>query len=68
MFNLFLIFQEKHLSFLKHVNEEVSSNNKGEVAAMMAEVPKIYYVVSNYASHSLHANEKFSAIEKMCSK
>ena len=25
-------------------------------------------MVSNYASHSLHANEQFSAIEKMCSQ
>ena len=31
---------------------------------MMAEVPKLSYTVSHYASHLLCENVKFSAIEK----
>ena len=32
---------------------------------MMSAVPKLSYVVSHYASHCLHANVQFSAIEKI---
>ena len=65
MFNLFLIFQEKILPFLKNFNEEVSLNNKDEVATTMAAVPKLSYAFSYYASHCLRANVHFSAIEKI---
>ena len=49
---------------MKNVNVEVSSNNKDEVAIMIAVVPKISYVISHYSSHRLRANVQFSAIEK----
>ena len=64
MFNLFFIFQEKSFAFPEKFNEEVSSNNKDEVATMMAAVPKISYAVSHYSSHCLLANVQFSSIEK----
>ena len=52
------------MPFLESVNEEVSSNNRDEVATMMDAVPKRSYVVSHYASHLLRANVQFYAIEK----
>ena len=65
LFNLFLIFQEKLFGFNENVNEEVSSNNKDEVATMMAAAPKLSYAVSHYASHRLRSDVQFSAIEKI---
>ena len=65
MFNLFLLFQEKFLPFLKNINEEVSSNKNDKVATMMAEVTNLSYAVSHYASHRLRENVQFSAIEKI---
>ena len=53
------------MPFLKNTNEEVSSNNRYEVATVMDAVPKLSYVVSHYGSHCLHANVQFSAIEKI---
>ena len=53
------------MHFLKNVNEEVSSNNKDEVATTMATVPKLSYAVSHYASHSLRAIVQYFAIEKI---
>ena len=64
MFNLFLIFQEIFLPFLKNVNEEVSPYNKDEVATMMAAMPNLLYAVSHYASHCQRTKVQFSAIEK----
>ena len=64
MFNLFLNFQEKVFPLLKNVNE-ITSNNKDEVATMMAAVPELSYAVSHYASHSWRANVQFSDIEKI---
>ena len=64
MFNLFLIFKSKVLPLLKNVNDEVSSNNKDEVATMMAAVPNLLDTITNYASHRLRSNVQFSAIEK----
>ena len=64
MSNLFLIFQEKSFAFPENFNEEVSSNNKDEVATMMAAVPKLSYTFLHYASHRLRTNIQFSAIEK----
>ena len=48
--------------FLNNVNYEVSSNEKDEVASMMAAVPKLSNAVTHYASHHLRANVQFSAI------
>ena len=65
MFNLFLIFERKVLPFLKNINDEVSSDNKDEVANMMAAVPKLSYAVSHYSSRRLRVNVQFLAIEKL---
>ena len=64
----FSFSERKVLPFLKIFNEEVCSNNKDEVATMMASVPKLSYAVSHYAPHCLFANVQFSAIEKLCSQ
>ena len=54
----------KFSPFLKNINEEVSSNNRGEVANILSGIPKLSYVISNYTSHLPHANVQCSAIDK----
>ena len=61
----FSFFKRKVLPFLKNINEEVSSYNKDEFLIMMAAVTNLSYEVSQYASHRLHANVQFSAIENI---
>ena len=52
------------MPFLKKFNDELSSNNKDDIAIIMSEGTKLSYVVSHYALHRLRANVNFSAIEK----
>ena len=44
------------MPFLKNVNDELYSNDKDEVASMMAAVQKVSNAVSHYASPHLRAN------------
>ena len=60
----FSFFKRNVLPLLKTANKELYKNNKYEVASMMAAVPNLSNVVTHYYSHRLHANMKFSAIEK----
>ena len=53
------------MPFLKNTNEEVSSNNRYEVATVMDAVPKLSYAISHYASNCLCINVQFYDIEKI---
>ena len=64
MFKFFSFFKIKVFPFLENVNEEVSSNNKHNVATNMEAVPKLSNVVTHCASNFLRANVQFFAIEK----
>ena len=61
----FMFFKRKVIPFLNYVGENVSSSHKKEVATVMAAVSKLSYAVTRYASHRLHANVQFYAIEKI---
>ena len=61
----FSFFKRKVFPFLKNANEEISLNNRDEVATMMDAVPNISYEVSHCTSHRLRTNVHFFAIEEI---